>query len=108
MLLGAKPEAGPQLAAKAAVDAAVADEARRERVAAAGGELLGAVFKFLGELVQDQPRPAPQPEVVQQLRDRLGQCVESSPGGKPRLTIALPDHTALDGLAHTLARLLAS
>ena len=28
--------------------------AHRERVAAAGGELLGAAFKFLGELVADQ------------------------------------------------------
>lgn len=106
VLLGAKPEAPLDMSQQATESVAPAEEQRRERVAAAGGELLGAVFKFLGELVQDQSRPAPPEPVVSQLRDRLGQCVTPDAQGKPQLTITLPDQAALDGLAATLARLL--
>lgn len=106
VLLGAKPEA-PLDASPQPEQTAVQEESqRRERVAAAGGELLGAVFKFLGELVDQHAKPtAPEP-VVSQLRDRLGQCVTPDSNGKPQLTITLPDSAALDGLAKTLARLL--
>ncbi|MBI3464894.1 MAG: hypothetical protein HY000_17835, partial [Planctomycetes bacterium] len=90
----------------------------RDRVAAAGGELLGAVFHFLGELVAGQP-PAEQPattpdprldarldDTAQQLRNRLDACVEPDVLGRPRLTVTLPDREALDKLAQTLAKLL--
>lgn len=81
---------------------------RRERVAAAGGEMLGAVFSFLGELVAEDKSPAPAPEVVANLRDRLGECVEEDDKGHQRLTVTLPNREALDGLANTLASLLAA
>jgi hypothetical protein len=78
----------------------------RDRVAAAGGEMLGAVFGFLGELVsQDRPQPPPE-AVVSQVRSRLAECVQDDPSGRPRLTVTLPDRRALDTLAQTLARLL--
>jgi hypothetical protein len=78
---------------------------RRERVAAAGGEMLGAVFSFLGELVAKDAQP-PAEGLVAQVRDRLGECIEEDPAGRPRLTVTLPDRGALDSLAQTLARLL--
>ena len=82
---------------------------RRERVAAAGGEMLGAVFNFLGELVaEDDSSPAPPSDVVRGLRDNLAQCVEEDANGQQRLTVTLPNRDALDNLANTLARLLAS
>jgi ERCC4-related helicase len=81
---------------------------RRERVAAAGGEMLGAVFNFLGELVAEDKTPAPSADVVSCLRDRLGQCVEVDDQGQQRLTVTLPNREALDSLANTLARLLAA
>jgi superfamily II DNA or RNA helicase len=91
--------------------------ARRERVAAAGGELLGAVFRFLGELVQEsQPAPidadtgavspsAIPSNIVQGIRNRLDECVVEE-AGRPRLTLTLPDRSALDHLAQALSRLL--
>lgn len=106
VLLGAKPAAPLDVSKKEDEKIAVAESERRERVAAAGGELLGAVFKFLGELVDNQARPTPPEPMVSQLRDRLGQCVTPDASGKPQLTITLPDNSALDGLATTLARLL--
>ena len=79
----------------------------RDRVAAAGGELLGAVFTFLGELVsQDAAAPPPAAGVVAGLRERLNECVEEDPAGRPRLAITLPSRDMLDNLAATLARLL--
>lgn len=74
-------------------------------MAAAGGELLGAVFNFLGELVNKDAAP-PADGIVSQVRSRLDECVDQDPNGRPRLTVTLPDRTALDSLAQTLARLL--
>ncbi len=81
-------------------------EAHRERVAAAGGELLGAAFKMLGELIAPVEKTEPPPSLVADLRAGLGACVEEN-DGKPRLTITLPDRASLDNLAQTLAKLLA-
>lgn len=109
LLLGARPEAPVDESVKAASEqpAPMTSDAHRERVAAAGGELLGAAFKFLGELVSQQQAAAPPPEaLVSNLRGSLNACVEENGAGPPRLTITLPDRSALDNLAQTLAKLL--
>ncbi|NUQ61545.1 MAG: DEAD/DEAH box helicase [Pirellulales bacterium] len=107
VLLGAQPEAAVDVSKKKEVVGEVQELAqRRERVAAAGGELLGAVFNFLGELVSQDQAPPPAEPVVSRLRDRLCECVEDDPSGRPRLSITLPDRSMLDNLAQTLARLL--
>ncbi|MGI8978041.1 MAG: DEAD/DEAH box helicase [Pirellulaceae bacterium] len=112
ILLGAKQEAPVDESVKLAVEQETQKLAssQRERVAAAGGELLGAAFQFLGELIaansaSDAGQPAP--ELVSGLKSRLEQCVDQDASGKPRLTITLPDKAALDNLAQTLAKLLA-
>jgi hypothetical protein len=69
--------------------------------------MLGAVFNFLGELVNKDQAPALSEHLVTQVHSRLSQCVEEDPSGKPRLSVTLPDRQALDALAQTLARLLA-
>jgi SNF2 family DNA or RNA helicase len=109
VLLGARPEAprDETVQRTAAADADQFGEAHRERVAAAGGELLGAAFKFLGELVTRQPATAPPEELVASLHDGLRACVDENATGQPRLTVTLPDRASLDQLAQTLARLLA-
>lgn len=108
ILLGARPEAPVDETQKtqAQIPVAANETQHRERVAAAGGELLGAAFKFLGELVVQQETPAPPEALVANLRAGLGACVEEDPAGKPRVTFTLPDKSALEGLAQTLARLL--
>jgi superfamily II DNA or RNA helicase len=77
----------------------------RERVAAAGGELLGAAFKLLGELVGLTPASPPPADLVTHLRDGLAACVEEEPGGGASLRVTLADRGSLDDLAQTLARL---
>jgi hypothetical protein len=82
-------------------------EEHRQRVSAAGGELLGAAFKFLGELVERHNAPAPPAVLVENLRAGLDSCVDQDADGKTRLTLTLPDRAALDGLSQALAKLLA-
>lgn len=111
VLLGARPEAPIDESARQAAEESTRtrEESHRDRVAAAGGELLGAAFKFLGELVsQNGAAAAPSAGLVDDLRAGLGACVEEDPGGKPRFTVTLPDQSALDNLAQTLATLLAA
>ena len=62
VLLGAKPEAPVDMTKREEVVPQVQAAAeRRERVAAAGGEMLGAVFSFLGELVSQDGATARRP-----------------------------------------------
>lgn len=70
--------------------------------------MLGAVFGFLGELIQED-RPTPPPaDVVDQVRSRLDECVELDPDGRPRLSFTLPNRESIDRLAQALAKLLVS
>jgi len=80
---------------------------RQEKVAAAGGEMLGAVFGFLGELVNNAPEtPEPESTLVNQLRDGLSSCATTDQSGRQQLTVTFPNREALDSLANTLARML--
>jgi hypothetical protein len=109
VLLGAAPEAPVDETGKQQAEQTTRKlgEGQRERVAAAGGELLGAAFKLLGELV-GPASSAPPDELVSTVRNGLNACVQNSDDGTPRLTISLPDRGALEGLAQSLARLLAA
>lgn len=107
VLLGAKPQAPQDVSQRTEVAAFASAHAHRERVAAAGGELLGAVFNFLGELVlQEQPAAPPAQDTVASLKQRLAECVEVDGQGRQRLSITLPNRESLDNLAATLAQLL--
>jgi hypothetical protein len=70
--------------------------------------LVGAAFRFLGELVSEPSAPPPPSHLVNTLRARLSACVAEDAAGTPRLTVTLPDRAALDHLADTHARLLAA
>ncbi len=106
ILLGAKPEANIDQSKQRQEEetAKTLSVERRERVSAAGGELLGAAFKFLGELVATSV-PPPQ-ETVAKLRAGLAACVSEDPSGKSTLTVTLPDKNALEGLASALAKFM--
>jgi SNF2 family DNA or RNA helicase len=105
-LLGEQPVAPIDVSQQRAVEAQTAaiSDARRNKVAAAGGELLGAALNLVGELLDNGTQP--NKEVVAQMREGLAQCVDRDPSGRPRLSISLPDEESLNTLAHTLAKLL--
>jgi superfamily II DNA/RNA helicase len=108
ILLGAKPEAAVDETRKAEQQREAQLVARRERVAAAGGELLGAAFHFLGELMSEQQETDASRQLAVDLKSRLGECVQQDEAGRQRLTVTLPDTAALENLAGSLARLLAA
>jgi SNF2 family DNA or RNA helicase len=109
VLLGAAPEAPVDETARQQAEETTRKlaDGHRDRVAAAGGELLGAAFKLLGELVAPAAS-APPNELVSTVRNGLNACVEDGADGAPRLTISLPDRGSLEGLAQSLAKLLAA
>ncbi len=82
--------------------------ARREKVSAASGQLIGAALALAGELMQSPGDAPPAEATVDKLAKRLGECVETDSQGRPQLTISLPDQGALRALAATLAKLLES
>jgi len=108
VLLGAKPEAPLDESEKARSEQEVARLARRERVAAAGGQLLGAAFAFLGEMIPEQAETEESRRMAELFRQRFAECLEPDEQGRPRLTVTLPDAAALDQLAGSLARLMAA
>jgi hypothetical protein len=78
---------------------------RRARIESAGGELLGAAFGFIGELLGAESAPAADTALVERFREMLGECVERDPAGGLRMTVRLTDATALERLAGNLAAL---
>jgi SNF2 family DNA or RNA helicase len=106
VLLGARPEAPLDVSVQQETVIAAKEATQRERVSLAGGELLGAAFKFLGSLVP-QNGAAPPDALVANLRAGLGACIEEDASGKTRLTVTLPDKGAIEDFAQSLAKLLA-
>jgi superfamily II DNA or RNA helicase len=105
-LLGEKPTTPVDVSQQRAVEVETQQiAAKREKVAAAGGELLGAAIKLLGELV-DTGGNEPAPQAIDQVRAGLDHCAERDENGRIQLRFALPDEDALNGLATTLAKLL--
>ena len=106
-LIGAKPAAPIDASQKAQVEAETQRLAnRREKVAAAGGELLGAAMNLVGELVSGGAEA--KPETVRKVRASLDDVVQRDTDGRLQVQLTLPDAEALDGLAKTLAKLLVS
>jgi SNF2 domain-containing protein/helicase-like protein len=112
VLLGARPEAPLDESLRRETELAAAERlARREKLAITGGQMLSAAFNFLGELLPAQPDSPALKErttvMAATLKQSLTHLMEQDEHGRPRLTFALPDASALDGLTNVLARLLA-
>jgi superfamily II DNA or RNA helicase len=106
ILLGAKPTAAVDESHKARVEQEARELARKERIAAAGGQLLGAAFSFMGEMFAQQEETEQTKQIAQTLKDKLAQCLEKDAEGKIKMTIALPDESVLDNLAKSLAQII--
>jgi superfamily II DNA/RNA helicase len=115
VLLGSRPEApideSVRRESEDAVRAAGERAARREKLAITGGQLLGAAFQFLGELLPAPPDSAASTAAASglaaSLKQSLSDLVEQDEQGRPRLSFTLPDATALDNLTNVLANLFA-
>ncbi len=79
---------------------------RREGVAAATGQLVGAALSLAGQLLGTQGAGEPDSEAVDSMTQQLSALTEVDDQGRPQIKISLPDGEALRGIAATLARLL--
>jgi len=81
--------------------------ARKEKVAAAAGQLFTSAFQLLGQIM---PQP-PDDKVIQQkkeaIKTHLQTFIETDDQGRMELKLRLPDTAALDNIASALARLSA-
>ena len=104
-LLGQKPAATIDESQHQEVQTANVDLAsRREQVASASGELLGAALNLVAQLL-DSGQSAPA-ETVSEIKKNLTECVDRDETGRPQLRLTLPNDSALQTLAETLAKLL--
>lgn len=106
VLLGAKPEAPADESQRAQVEKEAEVLARKERVETAGGQLLGAAFAFIGEMFSGREETEQIAELAETFKHRLSEGLEKGEDGKLRMTISLPDESALDNLAKSLAQMV--
>jgi hypothetical protein len=85
----------------------VRELARKERIAVAGGQLLGAAFAFMGEMFAQHEETEQTRQTAQALKQKLSECLEKDAEGRIRMTISLPDESVLDNLAKSLAQIMA-
>jgi superfamily II DNA/RNA helicase len=106
LLLGTKPDAPVDESEKARLEREADRLNRREKVASAGGQLLSAAFRFLGEMAGQGEETESSREMATAVRESLAGCMERDPDGSLKLTVKFSDASALDDLASSLARLI--
>ncbi|MFO7716134.1 DEAD/DEAH box helicase [Desulfosarcina sp.] len=106
ILLGARPEAAEDESMKAEAHQTAAALARKAKVAAAGGQLVGAAFAFIGEMFADQANGDGLEELAGAFKAKLGDCMERTADGRLNMTITLPDEAFLDSMARSLASMV--
>jgi superfamily II DNA or RNA helicase len=106
ILLGAKPDAPPDESLKEQVEREAEQFARREKIAKAGGQLLGAAFAFLGEMFPKKEETEGTIQLADTFKKRLSECLDEGENGELKMTVTLPDKAVLDTLAKSLARMI--
>lgn len=107
VLVGGKPPAPVDESRRRQVEAELERLRRKEKVAEAGGRLLGAAVSFLGEVLGKGPGSAEAERLAAAVSARLGECLEPTEDGRVQLRLTLPEPAALEGLARSLAQLFA-
>lgn len=106
ILLGQKPDAAIDESGKEAVEREAAALKRGERIQSAGGELLGAAFAFIGEIFSGKEDTEETLQMAESLKNGLSESLDRGEDGSLKMTITLPDETALDNIAKSLARMV--
>lgn len=108
VLLGTKPEAAVDESQKLQTEKQAAVVAQREKISLAGGQLMGAAFEFIGQMIPAAPQNKETDQLTNDLLQRFEQCIETDDQGRPRLTVTLPDQSALKNLAQSIAQMMAT
>lgn len=106
ILLGEKPAAAEDESMKDRVEKEAQVLARQEKIAAAGGKLVGAAFSFIGEMFSAQEESEEMDRLAGAFKDKLSDCMETADDGTLKMTISLPDEAFLDNMARSLAQMV--
>jgi hypothetical protein len=106
VLLGQKPPAAVDVDEQKRLQQDAERLAQKDKIAAAGGQLVAAAFTFLGELLPARDPTDQSARFAGMIQDRLSQCMEKDADGRLKLTVTLPDDRAMAALARSLAVLL--
>jgi len=106
VLLGTKPDAPPDESLRKQVEKETEILARKERVANAGGQLIGAAFAFIGEMFAGKDASDQTVQLAETFKMKLSEGLEKEEDGKLTMKISFPDEGALDNLAKSLARMV--
>jgi len=108
ILLGTKPEASVDESRKEQVEREAQQLLRKEKIAGAGGQLLGAAFAFMSEILPQKEETEQTIQMAETFKSRLHECMEKDENGNLKMTITLPDESVLDNLAKSLAQVIGS
>ncbi len=106
ILLGEKPAAAEDESMKERVENEAQALARKKKIAAAGGQLVGAAFAFIGEMLSGKDQSGEVAQLTGAFKSKLGDCMEKEEDGSLRMTISIPDEAFLDNMAQSLARMV--
>ena len=106
VLLGNKPDVPEDESQKAQAAREAATFARREKIAAAGGQLVTAAFAFIGEVLGDAEPDERVAQMTGTFKAKLSECMETTDDGRLQMTVTLPDPSFLDTMARSLARMV--
>jgi SNF2 family DNA or RNA helicase len=106
VLLGTKPDASLDESQKVEVEKEAARLAQREKMANAGGQLIGAAFAFIGEMFSQKEGTQQDIRMQEMVRQRLSECLDKDEKGQLKMTIQLPDEAFLDNMAKSLSQIL--
>lgn len=106
ILLGAKPDAALDESRKADIEREAERSAQKEKIAAAGGQLLVAAFAFIGEMLPQREEKEGILQLTETLRKRLSGCLDKDDKGRLKMTITLPDESVINHMAKSLAQIL--
>ena len=106
ILLGQKPDAAEDESMKNRVEKEAQILARKVKIAAAGGQLVGAAFAFIGEMFSGDDEAGEVAQLTDVFKAQLSDCMEKEENGSLKMTVSIPDEMFLDNMAQSLARLV--
>jgi len=106
ILLGEKPDAAEDVSMREQVEKEAEALARKEKIAAAGGKLVGAAFAFIGEMISTPAETEEMDQLTGAFKEKLSDCMEKTEDGTLKMTISLPDEAFLDNMARSLAQMV--
>jgi len=106
VLLGQKPDAPKDESMKAQAEKEMETLDRKKKIEKAGGQLVGAAFAFISEMLPKGDGSENTGELADAFKTKLLDCLDKDDDGGLKMTIAIPDEAMLDDMAHSLAKMV--